>query len=322
MRQKTTSLRRLAQHSATRLAASVPPSLHPRIRALAVSASPSGRWAGRALAGLMRHGGVPPDDVTFRLTDRRELQFARSDSLIMARVYWAGESGWEPELVPWWRFACVGARRAVEIGANVGYFTVQGASAAPDTRYRAVEPHPASAEALRRNVGLNGLANVEVIEGAAVTDAAVDAVTLNIPELDHYAAPAGAFVGGEVRAHLVVGSVLEVPAVPITTLVAGADLIKLDVEGQEASLLGAVMDDLATDTPTIFVEVLDEADELREVLRQLTAQGGYSLYLPVGGHLVALPAAALATTRLQRAGQGRDLILSTDPAFEAVARRY
>lgn len=322
MRRRTTSSRRLAQRAATVLAASVPSSVHPRLRALAVSDSPPGHWVGQALAEVMRHAGVPDEEVTFRLSDRPELQFVRSDSLIMARVYWAGEAGWEPQLVPWWRFACASARRVVELGANVGYFTVQGAGVARDTPYRAVEPHPASAAVLRRNLSVNGLTNVVVVEAAAVSEATVGSVTLNVPELDHYGTPAGAFVDGEVRGHLAVGSALEVPAAPVAELIADADLIKLDVEGQEAPLLRAVVDELSLNTPTIFVEVLDQARALREILQQLVDDGPYSLYLPQDGRLLALSGAALARRRLQREGHGRDLILSTDPSFEAVSRRH
>ena len=322
MRGRTTVLRRLTQDLTRRAALSVPTAIHPHLRELAISRSRFGRPTGHAMAGLMRHGGVPRGVTTFGLADRPELQFAASDSLIASRLYWAGESGWEPELVPWWRFACLQANRIAEIGANIGYFTVQGASAAPGTPYRSVEPHPISANALRENVSLNGLANVEIIESAAVRDSTVTSVALCVPELDHYGTPAGAFVAGDVRSHLTVGSEIEVPGAPVTDLIAGCDLLKLDVEGQEAALLGAVLEELVEVRPTIFVEVLDEAKELRTVLEALATRVPYSLYLPLSNGLVAIPPDALRSLRLQRDGQGQDLILTTNPSFQALSCRY
>src|SRR3712207_7346831 len=54
-----------------------------------------------------------------------------------------------PELLPWWRKLCRASERVLELGANVGYFSVQGALAAPQARYTAVEPHPFSVDVCR-----------------------------------------------------------------------------------------------------------------------------------------------------------------------------
>ena len=43
----------------------------------------------------------------------------------------AGEQGWEPELLPWWRAFCRSSTSVLELGTNVGYFAVQGGRAAP-----------------------------------------------------------------------------------------------------------------------------------------------------------------------------------------------
>lgn len=53
----------------------------------------------------------------------------------------------------------------LDVGAHVGRWTVRLAGRA--RKVIAVEPHPGTAAVLRRNVELNGLANVTVIEAAA-----------------------------------------------------------------------------------------------------------------------------------------------------------
>jgi FkbM family methyltransferase len=56
---------------------------------------------------------------------------------------------------------------AVDVGANIGLMALTLAARRPDIRVIAIEPIPANAEHLRRNVIVNQLANVEVIEAAA-----------------------------------------------------------------------------------------------------------------------------------------------------------
>jgi hypothetical protein len=47
----------------------------------------------------------------------------------------------------------------------------------------AVEPHPVSAETCRTHLVLNAVTSVEVVEAAAVADAAVPTVSLHVPAL-------------------------------------------------------------------------------------------------------------------------------------------
>lgn len=79
----------------------------------------------------------------------------------------------------------------MEVGANVGYFSVQAALENSELLYTAVEPHPYVASVLRRNLALNGITTVDVIEAAAVSDASQTTVELAVPNVDHFAAPAG-----------------------------------------------------------------------------------------------------------------------------------
>jgi hypothetical protein len=83
------------------------------------------------LLQLLRRGGIPDGVTTFTLGDNRELRFVNAESLVLHQLYWFGEQGWEPQLLPWWRGCCRRASAILELGANVGYFTVQGARAGP-----------------------------------------------------------------------------------------------------------------------------------------------------------------------------------------------
>src|SRR5215217_9593253 len=155
------------------------------------------RLRGRAhdvLRQVLRRGGIPAGVRTFSLVDNRELRFVNAESLVLHQLYWFGEQGWEPQLLPWWRRCCARASAILELGANVGYFTVQGARAAPRARYLAVEPHPVSAGVCRANLALNGIGSVELVEAAAVAGAGCPAVELRVPA-GQLATPTVAFLG-------------------------------------------------------------------------------------------------------------------------------
>ena len=78
------------------------------------------RRARLVLLRALREGGIPAGVTTFRLADNPEFAFVAADSLVLPQLYWYGEQGWEPELVPWWRHCCRQAESVLELGANVG----------------------------------------------------------------------------------------------------------------------------------------------------------------------------------------------------------
>lgn len=270
----------------------------------------------RALLTALRHGGIPPAVQTFQLADNPARWFASADSLVLAQLYWFGEQGWEPELLPWWRYLCRHSSAVLELGANVGYYVVQGMRAAPGVRYTAVEPHPTSLSLCRANLVLNKITSVTLVAGAAVADPAAGTARLLIPQ-DQLRAPTVAFVDGDGElpddmAGLIT-SAIEVPAIDVRTLLAGVDLLKLDVEGQEHALLAAADDHLRAHRPTVVIEVLPGTAQLRRLLARLCAELGYRCYVPQPGRLVRLQPGRLAEVSLLDEYGIQDLILCADP---------
>jgi FkbM family methyltransferase len=267
----------------------------------------------RALLRLLFRGGIPRAVSTFRLVDNPDLEFVAIDSQVLEQLYWSGEQGWEPELLPWWRAFCRNSRSVLELGSNIGYFAVQGGRAAPGVRYVAVEPHPVSVEICRTHLALNSVTSVEVVEAAAVADPAVSTVPLLVPA-DQAATPTVAFLSSdtELPSDMArdVTAVLNVPAIDVRRLVDGVDLIKMDVEGQEHVLLAAVRGHLRKRRPTLFVEVLAGTVQLRAVLADLCATDGYRCYALSRQGLVELEPSRLATVRLMDEFGCQDVLLS------------
>jgi FkbM family methyltransferase len=245
----------------------------------------------------------------FELADAPNLRFVNSDSQIVQLVYWLGQTGYEPGEAAFWRRACEQATGILEIGANIGYYTVQGASAARGTRYVAVEPLPANVGPLRANLALNEL-DVEVVEAAVVGHANPEPVTLMLPDLHPYAASTGAYVKGAQVGDRVASRSVTVPAVAADTLVAGIDLLKIDIEGFEYDVLAPIRSWLASAQPVLFIEVLDHSQELRDLLADLV-EGGYGAWALTGANPTAITGETLRRRSLRVDFGTRDVVLAS-----------
>lgn len=211
-----------------------------------------------------------------RPLDRRDISFEPTTSWVLEDVYWFGVQGYEGVLADIWADLCGRSKSVLEIGGNVGLYSVLGGKTARGA-YTVVEPHPQIAEVLRSNLRRNGISRVEVLEGAAIAEPQPRTVCLNIPN-EGRSAPTGAFLDANVE---IVGRnatrQIEVKGFPITELLAGRDLVKIDAEGIEHALLRAAMPTLVKTRPTIVVEVLPESSTLAQVLSELATTARYDI---------------------------------------------
>jgi FkbM family methyltransferase len=235
-----------------------------------------------------------------------------SDSYITNHLFWLGIDGYEAGEPSWWATLVRSHASVLELGANVGLYTIVGAAAA-DRPYTAVEPNPTSCAALRRNLALNGLEHVRVVEAAVVGGRADETVTLRFPDRDLYRASAGAYVDGALDLTTASARSVTVPAVTGADLVAEVDLVKLDIEGLEVEVLSSVRSWIMSDRPTLVVEVRDDATHLQSFVRRLVDDAGYACTVVVDGAVRRLPAAEASTGRLEAHYRTRDVTL-IDPA--------
>ena len=279
----------------------------------------------RRILEVLRHRGLPGDTEDFALVDNPQVRMVNAESFVVERLYWFGErNGYEPEVVVWWREYCRRATKILELGANVGYFTVQGAKVAGTVPYVAVEPHPGCAAVCRENVRINAIENVEVIEGAALDRVDSPTATLLLPGLkcrDRYVqAPCTGFVGrNELHRDDCEDPSYDsyaVRAIRFGDLVEGVDLVKMDVEGQESALLASVSEWLRAARPTLFLELLDGTPNLRSLLADLCAGTDYRCYAPTQDRLVPIATDDIASVSLPSAFGTRDVILTCGPLPE------
>lgn len=214
-----------------------------------------------------------------RPLDRRDISFEPTTSWVLEDVYWFGVQGYEGVLADIWADLCGRSKSVLEIGGNVGLYSVLGGKTARGT-YTVVEPHPHIAAVLRSNLRRNGITRVEVLEGAAIAEPKPRTVSLNIPN-EGRNAPTGAFLDANVENVEITGRhttrKIEVKGFPIQELLAGRDLVKIDAEGIEHSLLRAAMPTIVKSRPTIIVEVLPDSTNLAQLVSELAATADYQI---------------------------------------------
>lgn len=142
---------------------------------------------------------------------------------------------WEPQETPWILRNIHAGDTVLDLGANVGYYTVLAARVVgAEGRVYAFEPDPESFAILEQNVLLNDLTNV-VLEQKAVADEA-GAITLYLSERNR---------GG----HRIYETEEARTAIPIEAVAlddyfgAGQkkiDFVKIDTQGAEASILNGM----------------------------------------------------------------------------------
>jgi FkbM family methyltransferase len=122
----------------------------------------------------------------------------------------------------------------VDIGANIGAFTLDAAVRYPAATVHAYEPDPRTCDVLRRNVDANGLAARVRIWNEAV---AGESGTLRLWRGD------GSVVASAHLPQLLRGESCDVPAVTLETVLSRTGgrigVLKMDCEGTEAEILEA-----------------------------------------------------------------------------------
>jgi FkbM family methyltransferase len=174
----------------------------------------------------------------------------------------------------------------VDIGANIGWYSIHVAVADPTSRVIAVEPIPSSFQWLSAAVSANGLPNVKLVN-AAVGDAPGE-MTLYVDATISGAASAAPSTGAA-GLDPIWSSV-----VTIDQLVAegqgAVDVLKLDIEGGELFALRGATAVLTRQRPIVFCEMLRKLARPfgyhpNDIIGLMT-EHGYDCFRTEGGRLV------------------------------------
>jgi FkbM family methyltransferase len=228
----------------------------------------------------------------------------RLDDWVNSQLYYWGYEGYEVGVTRLLRRLLPSRRCVLDVGANVGYYTVLAAALAPAAEVHAFEPWPLLFARLERNVRMNGFAHVRLNNTAAADRNG--SATLYLPA----ASPGDPHLS---NASLLPGFTTQDATLPVTatrldTYCSGraarpVDLIKIDAEGAELSVLRGMGDVLTRCRPDLVLEVLEGyAEELDDFVSNV----GYRKFLITLDGL-------LEVERLVAHPRLRDYYLTTTP---------
>ena len=233
----------------------------------------------RLARGLRTH--VPRNGISFRLTNGEVLRVGRDCGIGLATgLYWRGIDSFEPETSRTLRFFFDRASTFIDIGANYGFYALLAAHWNPDIQVVAFEPVPQIYEGLRRNIELNGLQERIKPYRVALSDRSGPAKLF---------VPASESRDYESTATLAEGNWQQRKGAPVIELQAlcfsdfelqhpvRLDIVKIDVEDHEASVLRGMQEAILRDRPFIVCEILPRShhnEKTREIIESL----GYTAY--------------------------------------------
>lgn len=201
------------------------------------------------------------------------------------------EDHWDPLLTRFLQERLTAGTVFIDIGANVGYFTLLGAMhVGAGGKVLAIEPNPAVATLLRENLARSELAMVIVEEVACCDSDAAPRLILYIPS-DHNIAKASLS-----QRNAGPGTRVEVESTTVDRLVmkhglTRVDLIKIDVEGAELGVFRGMKETLARFNPSVVTEldpellascgsmVEDVTDLMKSFGYKVSSMGGHGNYL-------------------------------------------
>jgi FkbM family methyltransferase len=197
------------------------------------------------------------------------------------------DGSWEPQVTGWLQETLTPGMVFVDVGANVGYFTLLGAGlVGPSGTVVAVEAHPRLAGILQRNVVLNGYHGwVTVHQRAAWSER----TSLEFHMRDHFTSSSS--LGriddaGLSRLGDTVQSVT-VEAVTLDDLLEGlprVDVLKIDIEGAEAHAFAGLRHTLEANPHAVVMfewgrSLIESVGDKPEQLTSVVDSFGFKLRL-------------------------------------------
>jgi FkbM family methyltransferase len=194
------------------------------------------------------------------------LMFYDNDAYIGRSLNTSGTYS-EEEILLWQQIVRPGDV-VVEVGANIGAHTIWFAKAVGrDGKVFAIEPQRQMYQMLVGNLALNEITNANAMMGAAGEKIG----TVRVPPVDYDKTGnfGGLSIGGESGEEV---AVITLDSFRMTRV----DLIKIDVEGMEASVLRGAHQTIERCRPVLYVE--NDRKEKSDELIALISDMGYRLY--------------------------------------------
>lgn len=201
---------------------------------------------------------------------------------ISRAIFWRGFSGYENGCPAFFYDLCKRADLVIDVGANIGYYSLLAGMGRSNVRVFALEPHPKLFQQLIENISLNSLDRMIVPVEIAASDHSGEAI-LYIPEM-----------GSNLESSIMIGFRRDVRALGCRCItldgfvnengIPKVDIVKIDVEGAEHLVLQGMTRILKEMKPDIVCEVLP--GRFQAAAEELLKKYGYKFAWIKGKKLV------------------------------------
>lgn len=190
-------------------------------------------------------------DVVLRVPDFHGEFAVSAKSHLFARLLRDG--AYEPEYVAQYLLHVRPDIDVVDVGANVGFYTV--AAAKRGARVLAIEPTAGAYRRLSENVHRNGVERQVILFNGLASDSSLERVLNVVDGMEEYSSMAPLRVGGGVGLGRPVCTAARTLDSLVTEHGLRPRLIKVDAEGAEALVLRGAMKTLKQHRPVVLAEV-------------------------------------------------------------------
>ncbi|MDA0874727.1 MAG: FkbM family methyltransferase, partial [Bacteroidetes bacterium] len=198
------------------------------------------------------------------------------------QFYWEGLDGFEPGVHRVFKALVSRSTTFLDIGANLGLYSVLARAYNPDARVLSFEPLPAAYAFLQQNLALNGLTDIDTFPLAVsdVTGSATFHAPFN-PKFAYLRSHLGGTGSLDEKASTENREAITVPTARLDDILKSGrtgpiSLIKLDTEGTEDRVIQGAKETIRSHRPLILCEVLH--GRIEAALDQLLDELDYAVF--------------------------------------------
>ncbi|WP_078612581.1 FkbM family methyltransferase [Streptomyces canus] len=183
------------------------------------------------------------------------VMFCVNDEAVALDTLWNGRFGYEPGSLATWSRLAAKSTTIADVGAHVGYFSMIAALGNPKAKVHSFEPVDQIHARLSVNVRSNTAQNVKLHQAGVSGEAGWAEISVRFA--GNLLSTGSTLEGGAADAEQKRIRLVCLDEVFAETRL---DLVKIDVEGHELSVLKGARQVLKRDRPTVLLEALRDAD--------------------------------------------------------------
>lgn len=232
-------------------------------------------------------------EFRIQIGDHQHILFTTNYTCYLSRLlFWQGMKGFEYNSVILFLELLREAKVFMDIGANVGYYSLLAAAQNKNVRVIAFEPLPDAITFFKKNIALNGFTNIEV-EPLALADKEGEMnfyypICADFPDLKFQLAGDGSLVNYDnLLWKEITVKTSSLDHYVKSNTISQIDLIKIDTETTEYLIFENGRNVLSQHRPIILCEVLKGYNENK--LEQILKQEQYLFYEVSNDGLIAIP---------------------------------